>query len=183
MYCEYITDATIRGTYDEDYGTEYWCNFTGQQDSQCGGSITRPCHAGYDCADGRCRRACQADNDCPCDAENNQDFSCWDNRCSHCVYDIGDECGSNTAYGDVCCKDELTCGSVGTCCTEQGESCGTDDECCVFDQESCIDGTCEPCNDFQGACDSDQDCCKGKCSGGECVSTCQADKPCNSGQP
>src|SRR5688572_14149656 len=104
----------------------------GTCDSNYSDPNCRPCEPGTTCTEGRCRRPCEQDNDCPCGD------GCLDGHCSACNGNQGD-----CSDGTPCCDGQDTC-QQGTCCRGFRAAC---DPGAMYDQ--CCSGT--RCNGERGA--------------------------------
>ncbi|MEM6788708.1 MAG: dickkopf-related protein [Myxococcota bacterium] len=191
MECRKMPSGALQNHYVATYGTDHFCDLRQMQDELCGPGLPSCAH-GYDCRDGRCRRRCEANNDCPCTQKAgvwDQRYTCFDStgsgrsHCRFCETEVGKPCGSATTFETECCEDDLECSPSGKCCRKEGFACESSSECCQG--TACLSsGVCEPCRQIDDACEVDSDCCSGnRCNDeGFCELDCDDGDPCDSGE-
>lgn len=138
-----------------------------------------PCMPGTVCmpagSDGLryCHKPCSTPATCPCN-DNGETNACSGGKCYVCR-SFGGECDDE----HVCCDEANNkCGAFsGTCCKKPGQTCSAQSDCCG-PTEVCLAGVtriCGTCRNLLDSCGADDDCCMGKCSGGQCVADCASD--------
>ncbi len=141
------------------------------------------------CVEGRCRRTCSSDGDCP-GKNSGREMLCVDGRCE--------------PIPAISCNGDKECANPYTMCYGDSQVCNGDDECdagfacrqkmCVPARPECVnDGNCATgevcafglCSGEQGHCQTSQECGdEGSCKGGICsvpCGNCKADSDCPGG--
>jgi hypothetical protein len=170
-----------------------FCAFDRQLGASCVGAVSgrqQECGEGLFCAaDHTCRRTCDTDANCPCNAgltcANGSSISPPGPQGNGC-YACADKATASPPCSATspCCNPGSDCAGVAHlggsyCCHERGNGCGTGQECCGTD--ICRSGACAACTPKGSACTADGDCCFGngaKCCGNACTTTATDPKNC-----
>ncbi|MEM6791275.1 MAG: hypothetical protein AAF928_09305 [Myxococcota bacterium] len=169
--------------HDTCGGSESRCSVFRAQGASCDGKSWATscalCANGTKCVEadggpypdgGYCRKDCENDEDCPCDADGTAIHGCYDGSCYECK-DEGERC-LNGKY--ACCGGDrdLRCGGDDVCCRDEGESCSNDGDCCIA--SFCNDAQeCQKCAFHGNPCETDEECCgHGDCVEGACKTPC-----------